>query len=122
MAKIRTRQMKEADRKKRGSYSAVAAHLNERFSGVIWAYAVGDESKADLITDRPFVRQDIELWHRRETRNAAGIPFPAPAEEISQPLRTQPRLLFDFAEVVSWAEAGVPGSNRGQGWRYPVAR
>jgi hypothetical protein len=64
---------------------------------------------------RPFGRGQIELWHRRGTKNHAGEPFPEPAYTIPDALPRQPRKLFDSDQVIAWVSRGIPGPH-GDGW------
>lgn len=69
-----------------------------------------------LPEDEPVSRMQVFQWWKRETRNAAGHPFPR--EEYYDPdaPTNRPNRGFDFDKVLAWTEAGVPDVF-GDGWR-----
>jgi hypothetical protein len=73
----------------KGGYSAVARHLTAR-------------------TGHEITRMQVFLWNQRRTLNATGQPFPSPVESVPGAKPRQPRLLFDFGQVMRWYRAGAP--------------
>lgn len=82
-----------------GGYAVIAGELNKRFA-----------------PQPPIDRRQVYQWDRRQTRNAAGAPPPAPVQVKTGVPRSTPTRLFEAAEWVTWFEAGVPGPRRA-GWR-----
>jgi hypothetical protein len=80
--------------------------------------ANGFSGVAQLLTDRygeAVTRHRVYEWWKRETRNAAGTPFPRELEYHAE-LRNVPNREFDAEAVLAWAEAGVP-ADYGAGYR-----
>ena len=98
-------------------YSVVARALNEAF---------------DWPDGREISRQQVEAWHVRRTLNQMGQPPPSPSVILRGVPRTAPRALFDVAQWVQWARAGVPESRdapgakargwHGTGWTVPAEK
>lgn len=68
--------------------------------------------------DPPIDSRQVHQWHRRETKNKNGRPFPRPVREADNPRRGQSRYLFSVREALDWYGAGVPGKH-GVGWKEP---
>jgi hypothetical protein len=82
-----------------GGFSGVARMLSEHFG-----------------LEPPLDRRQVYQWHKRGTRNQAGVPFPEPAhQDMSAPVN-RPFKFFDYDEVLRWAEPGVP-ANHGGSWK-----
>ena len=74
----------------RGSYAGVAAAINKA-----------------LRPSPKVIRQQVYTWHTRQTRNAAGMPFPEPVERDDSARRTRPRLFFDYDAAIGWYRSGL---------------
>jgi hypothetical protein len=71
--------------------------------------------------DPPLDRRRIRDWWHRGTRNAAGEPFPQPADtthKVDDSKRAY--RWFDIEQVDAWLRRGIPGPC-GSGWKFPAA-
>jgi len=87
-----------------GSYSRVADALTIHFR-----------------LDPPLDRRQIETWHKRRTRNAAGDRPPEPVTELDDPRPRTPHVLFDIAAWKTWMTPGTPAPH-GVGFETPEQR
>jgi hypothetical protein len=95
-----------------GGYTAVARLLNEAFD---W----------EASGRRPVRRQQVQAWHKYGVLNQLGQLPPSPVQTDPDPVHTYPTWIFDTtaeSEWITWAAAGVPGPNGGQGWVVPARR
>ena len=83
-----------------GGYGAIARELNK-------------------LTGLNFSRQQVHIWNKRRTLNAAGQPFPSPVRANPGAKPPQPRLEFDLHQVIAWMEPGIP-ANHGHAWQTPA--
>ena len=82
-----------------GGYSLVAQVLNERIK---WP------------DGRTVTRQHVEGWVRRQTRNTAGKPPPAPVRTNPEVRRGVRQGEWDTADWVDWVLDGVPAAGAKQ--------
>jgi hypothetical protein len=71
------------------------------------------------LTGLNFSRQQVHIWNKRRTLNAAGQPFPSPVRARRGARPPQVRLEFDLGQVLAWMEPGIP-ANHGHDWWTPA--
>jgi hypothetical protein len=84
-----------------------------------WRSAVSFTALAELLSDHygeVITRQRVYEWWKRETKNAAGEPFPREAESVPDAPVNRPSRHFSYTEVLDWTKAGVP-TRYGKSWR-----
>lgn len=84
-----------------------------------WRSAVSFSRLAELLSyhyGETITRQRVYEWWKRETKNAAGEPFPREVRGVPDAPLNRPSRHFDYATVLSWTSPGVP-ARYGNGWR-----
>ena len=82
----------------------------------------------ELTEDQAISRMQVFQWWKRETKNAAGHPFPRETSYDPEAPANRPNRIFDMARVIAWADAGIPADPHDEklwarttsrpGWRY----
>jgi hypothetical protein len=84
-----------------------------------WRSAVSFSKLAERLSEHygeVITRQRVYEWWKRETRNAAGVPFPRETGPVPDAPVNRPSRHFDYGQVLAWTQAGVP-ARYGNGWR-----
>lgn len=61
-----------------------------------------------LPEDEGISRMQVYQWWKRETKNAAGQPFPREIFFDPDAITNRPNRIFDVEQVIAWADAGIP--------------